>query len=124
MINFMSNATVNIYRKWTKGQSSASYNLFNEPIYGIITTNWIVISASLKVRIDQKPCKMEYLPTGERSNPEYLMYSDKSSSLKEEDRVIDLGKYTSNSMYIINSILTAYDQIGKVDHYESELRMP
>lgn len=94
------NRKVNVYRRNQATKSnSANVNVFNEPVYGNVTTAWQLLAASLPVLFDEVNSPVRYLPAGERPIPDYIVYAPYSASIVEEDRVMDLAPGGSASLY-------------------------
>ncbi len=124
LLQYDSNKLVNVYRRNQLLSNSAFADIYNEPIYGSVTTDWQLTAASLPVLLDQKNSPIVYNQAGERQNPNYIMYAPASSSILEEDRIIDLRHTGSASMYVVTSVADATDGMGITEHLELELRTP
>ena len=125
LLQYDSNKLINAYRRNQTIQSNSSnVNILNEPSYGVVTTDWTLLAASLPVLLDRSKDPVSYNPAGERVEPDYILYAPPSASLLEEDRIIDLKHFGSQSMYVVTSMVEATDEMGNLDHLELRLRMP
>lgn len=125
LFQYDTNKLISVYRR-NQGLSNSQYaNIFNEPEYGTVTTNWQLISASLPVLFDEIRSPVQYLPAGERLDIDFIIYATSSASIEVEDRVFDLtNPTTSASMYVVTDTTVATDGFGLPDHMELNLRLP
>jgi hypothetical protein len=104
-------------RRRTGGASGkgASTDALNAQVYGD-PINWTVVYTDMPCRFEERKKDIQFTPAGERLPSDNILYVSSEYIIETEDR-ITIG----NNTYIAQGIMTAYDPVGGVHHYEIHL---
>jgi hypothetical protein len=118
MINYLLNEQAIVKRR--TDVSVASRDSFNSPIYGTPTTNWSVIYSALPCRFAFSKRKIEFKPTGERVEPQGVLYYPADYTIGPEDRIIN----SAGVEYVVTSTQIAYQTPNVISHMEADIELP